>query len=1478
MTRARATALALVNWKGVFYERYQLDRHVTALEGANGSGKTTVMIAAYVVLLPDMARLRFTNLGESGATGGDRGIWGRLGQTGRPSYAAMEIALPDGSHVVAAIHLERKAEPSVELTPFLITGLPEEALRRVLLLSDGDLDAVPELADLRAAVARIGGQVEVFATAKEYFAALFEKGVNPLRMATDEDRNKYNDLSRTSMGGGISRALSNELRAFVPKEETGLGDALSRMRQNLDACHRTRVEVAEARRLEHEISGVYDAGQAMFAAALLCVRAEAAERARRTDEARATRDASAKPLLALDEAIAEATARRDARALTREELRGAHRDALARSERTLRGHGLARKLAELSRELIGVAERARVVCEAQHAAALLRGTRVRERDRARDAYQRAAEGLSNLQSGLEELHRNAHARRHARTRLQEAREALGEPTLGEPDLNTTLDRVRERLSRIDVERTRLDRDHQAIALRRGEHARALAALAQVAAGAPLDAPHDLARRTLARLAALEALPARIPELAVERDHTERLAERQLEVRRRTVALGLEGELSALAVERALAAVEADLRLAEEGAGADHERAANARSEGRTARTRADDLERRVLRHQEALSLAARLEEALGFPLRGGGDIARARSRLASDREGTRASIRESTKDREDALRKAAALEASADVHPELLRLRDEIGGELLATRYEDLDIANAARAQAHLGPLADAIVVRDPWEAAKRLSAQPHELPSVWLVAADAPLDRLPVIESEGHEGYLVVRAEHGVRVTRVPEQPTLGRGARARRAGTLRAQTVTLEGDIARSLERLASLDALARDTDRLASEGAVLDEDDPAEGAVRARAEATAADVAARVAEGAAHAARQRAMAARPRVEALRALLGEAFLLDSPDYAERARNVAATLRSAMEARTELRRVERDRAVLAELVDALRTPPPSAEEAIAAVAKGQELDGERTRLFRAREALSDLVLDRRALPREDAGENVEAALTQRESIVPTLKTQLAAARAAVAETEEALRAAENAWEHATRQAQTAAAEQAAIEAHGTRIREELFAEGLVDDTYTSDAALEFAQNTVAERSIAVSTHEEEERRLSTELALLVERRVHAERAARIAAEQAAVEERALGPIAERWERMAQAAETAGVLRDAMGARSEKAYGDKASADLRAEFTSRAEVLIDRLTTARGGGECVPIVRDARKPSAQASAEACLAAWLAVRDWVRRRLPGELADLVQPLDALARLHDRLERLEEHLGRQETDLRGVSGDVARGIDVQLRKAGHQVKQLNRNLDGVTFGGIAGIRVQMRRIDRMEQVLVAIREGAVQELLFQPSLPIEDALDEIFRRYGGGRSGGKRLLDYREYVDLTVEIRRRADGEWEPASSTRMSTGEAIGVGSALIMVVLTEWERNANLLRPKRGGGSMRFLLLDEANRLSQDNLGVLFDLCKHLDVQLLIAAPEVARAEGNTTYRLVRRLTADGGEEVLVSGRRTIRAERAADG
>jgi chromosome partition protein MukB len=260
-------------------------------------------------------------------------------------------------------------------------------------------------------------------------------------------------------------------------------------------------------------------------------------------------------------------------------------------------------------------------------------------------------------------------------------------------------------------------------------------------------------------------------------------------------------------------------------------------------------------------------------------------------------------------------------------------------------------------------------------------------------------------------------------------------------------------------------------------------------------------------------------------------------------------------------------------------------------------------------------------------------------------------------------------------------------------------------------------------------------------------------------------------------------------------------------------------------------------------------------------------LPAPLAELTPKL-GLLRLEADLAQLERRLEHQEGDLRGTSSDVARSIEVQVRRATAQVRRLNGSLEGVSFGSIHGIRVQSERVTKMDQVLRALRDGETQELLFQSNLPIEAALDEIFRRHSGGKNGGERLIDYREYLDLWVCIQRQPGAEWERVNPSQVSTGEAIGIGAALMMVILAEWEREDQLLRRQRSLGSLRFLFLDEANRLSQDNLGVLFDLCRTLDLQLLIAAPEVARAEGNTTYRLVRRVNEAGQEEVLVTGRR----------
>ena len=492
--------------------------------------------------------------------------------------------------------------------------------------------------------------------------------------------------------------------------------------------------------------------------------------------------------------------------------------------------------------------------------------------------------------------------------------------------------------------------------------------------------------------------------------------------------------------------------------------------------------------------------------------------------------------------------------------------------------------------------------------------------------------------------------------------------------------------------------------------------------------------------------------------------------------------------------------------------------------------------------------------------------LAEGQALVPALEAQVHEAEAAQRAAESAAEVAEAAHDVATERFQGAEGRRrVAAEEHAAAARR-FEALGIAEPT----------EEGVRHAAEEVSRREGELRAQATRRDELLTARGRQENALGQARERAkeaddklSSERREAEPAVTRWERLYERAKEHGLLAGVLAPDQAELGEVRGHVNLVQATQTQRALLVERLRGAQGGSKLLAELEARPDAPDAAFADTHLDLWLAVREWLRRRLPAQVADVDDPREALLRLRDQLSSLEERLSRQEEDLRGESADVARGLEVQIRKARGQVNRLNQNLEGVRFGSVQGIRVRLDPVERMEQVLRALREGAAQGLLFQADIPIEEAFEEIFRRYGGGRTSGQRLLDYREYVHLQVEIRRQVGADWEIANPTRLSTGEAIGVGAALMMVVLTEWERDATLLRGKRAHGSLRFLFLDEANRLSHDNLGVLFDLCETLDLQLLIAAPEVARAEGNTTYRLVRRTTADGREEVLVSGRRT---------
>jgi len=1469
MTRTRAEALALVNWRGVFYERYLLDRHVTALEGANGAGKTTVMIAAYVVLLPDMSRLRFTNLGETGATGGDKGIWGRLGEPGRPSYAALDFTLPNKQRLVAGVHLERKGEPSVEPTPFIVAGLAHDIrLQDLLLVSQGESEVVPELPELRENAARLGGRLTSFSSAREYFAALFDQGATPLRLGTDEERNKLNEMLRTSMTGGISRALTSELRAFLLKEEGGLADTLQRMRANLDACRRTRIEVQESRRLEQEIGGVFEAGQTMFAAAYFATRDRADELSRRVEEAETARARAAAAQVEAKDTLVKTLADLEALDQRRGELGEAVESARTWQGKLNDALSAANALEQCANNL-KLAESAAQNAAQERSAA--EGKRTRARDelrRAQEGYKRAAAGLANLQRGIEELHRRAGAFHQAVRRLREAEACLGGAPLLVPSFDERLAAARTDLATVDKERRAISTRLADAQSHRTQHAEVMRALAALV-GEPVTPEHaqDVALQSLKRHREHLALAQRLPEIEQELSDARRLGDHQAKVREQAAALGvaLAGRPAGEVLAQLLQEAEEEVKGYEMTARAAETEAAAKERELKELEARRRDLTAREPEWQSHAERAARISQYLELTVDSRVSLNAARAELTTRLAEAHRAEDDTHATQERLLQQARELlAAGGPFPPDLLKLKDQLGAELVAGSFDDVELVEAARIEARLGGLAQALIVDDPKASARTIAERPDLLPEVLLVSREADLEHLVATGDIAIVGERDIVVDEGValRVSRIPAHPRLGRHAREQRASELRHEAEVRSRELEEQRGVRRQLERLAADGDELLAGQAVWLAGDPAQQIVVVKRTIAEAETQLQAQRSLAARNHEAARSLRPRINGLRALLVDALLLAPPDYLERAR--------ALEVEREAASVAKDAVSIlgshADLVDlhlaTLRELPLSDEDIAGLSSRLQVLNTRREHLDSGIEALSYVQMNAEALGWEEAPRR----LADDQALIPSLESQLQEAEDEQRTAEGNAARADTLYDEITARFQDADGRRRALGQQHEAAKERFERLGVPEPT---EQALEAATLELGRLEQEMRTQDQRRDALLTMKGSHESTLREAEERLELAHEKLSSERREADPAIRRWEDLRQRAMRDGLVGSLLSGGPNKLADVRGHVNFVQEARAHRDVLLERLRGAQGGAALLTELQVLRDTSDAAFADACLELWLTVRDWLRRRLPAQVAEVNDPREALVRLRDQLSGLEERLARQENDLRGASEDVARGIDVQIRKARGQVTRLNKNLDGVAFGSIQGIRVRLQPAERMEQVLRALREGAAQTLLFQADMPVEEALDEIFRRYGGGRTGGQRLLDYREYIHLQVEIRRKAGADWEVANPTRLSTGEAIGVGAALMMVGLTEWERDATLLRGKKSHGSLRFLFLDEANRLSHDNLGVLFDLCQTLDLQLLIAAPEVARAEGNTTYRLVRRTTPDGGEEVLVSGRRT---------
>ena len=141
------------------------------------------------------------------------------------------------------------------------------------------------------------------------------------------------------------------------------------------------------------------------------------------------------------------------------------------------------------------------------------------------------------------------------------------------------------------------------------------------------------------------------------------------------------------------------------------------------------------------------------------------------------------------------------------------------------------------------------------------------------------------------------------------------------------------------------------------------------------------------------------------------------------------------------------------------------------------------------------------------------------------------------------------------------------------------------------------------------------------------------------------------------------------------------------------------------------------------------------------------------------------------------------------------------------------------------------------------------------PIEIIMREFFEGALATKLEGVDLLDYRAYVDLGIEVRRRGS-DWKPATS--LSGGGSIGCGLAFALMLFRSLAARGDF----RVSDMMPVFVMDELNRIDPAGQQLIAEFCAKEGIQLIITAPEMEPSHEFKLYTLARNY--DGREQLIV--------------
>ncbi|WP_241585145.1 chromosome partition protein MukB [Rosenbergiella epipactidis] len=1449
--RGKFRSLTLINWNGFFARTFDLDELVTTLSGGNGAGKSTTMAAFITALIPDLTLLHFRNTTEAGATTGsrDKGLHGKL----RPGvcYAALDVVNSRGQRSLVGVRLQQVAgrDKKVDIKPFSIHDIPEDTL---------PTDLLTEVLNSRQAKVRPLSEVKermeaqqvmtfkAYSSVTDYHSMMFDHGIVPRRLRSQSDRSKFYRLIEASLYGGISSTITRSLRDYLLPENGGVRKAFQDMegalRENRMTLEAIRVTQADRSLFKHLITEAtqYVASDYMR---------HANDRRINLDGAIALRQ----ELLTGRHQLKTEQFRHVEMARELSEHVGAEGDLeseyQAASDHLTIVQNAVRQQEKIERYENEIEELSYRLEEQQEVVA--------EAQEINEAHQENVEAseievdelksqLANFQQALDVQQTRAIQYQQAVNALQRAKDLCHLDDLSAENAAEWQARFQAR----EEEATNLLLNlEQKLSVAQAAHSQfnqALELVQQISGPVNRAEAWQVGREALREAQQQRHIAEQLPALRLRLSELEQRLREQHDAERLLAEFckrqGQQYEADALEdLHR-----EYEARIEQLSAGVDEA------SEQRLLHRQSLDQIREkisVLTHRAPHWLAA--QEILTQLSEQTGQVFTQSSQVTEYMQYLLERERETTVERDEVASRRRQVEQQIErlsqpggaEDSRLNHLAEKFGGVLLSEIYDDVTLDDAPYFSALYGPSRHAIVVPElaPIQA---LLADLEDCPEdLYLIEGDPQsFDDSVFSVEELNQAVVVKIADRQWRYSRFPKVPLFGRAARenqlellSQERDSLSEKYATLSFDVQKSQRLHQSFSRF------IGSHLAIAFEQDP-EAQIR-QLSSRRTDIERAMAQHEANTQQQRQQfeTAREGVALLNRLLPRVNLLLDETLADRCEELREQVEESQEAARFLHQFGQKLAKLEPMISVLQSDPEQHQQLQDDYRTAQQQQRDyRQQAF----ALTEVVQRRAHFNYSEA----EGMVDGNSDLTQKLRQQLAQAEGERTELRDRLRQHQ---QQLTQSSQLLASLKSSYDAKRdmlSELQQEMQALGAKADPHAELQAKELRDSLYHQLSHNRARRHQLEKQLTfceAEMESLQKRLRKVERDYSQSRNQVVTAKAG-------WCTVLRLVKENGLERRLH--RRELAYlgGD--------ELRSMSDKALGALRLAVADNEHLrDVLRLSEEPRYP---ERKIRFFIAVYQHLRERIRQDIIRTDDPIEAIEQMEIELNRLTEELTSREQTLAISSRSAANIIRKTIQREQTRIRQLNQGLQAVKFGQVNSVRLNVNVREAHSTLLETLAQDHEQhqDLFNSQRLTFSEALAKLYQRLNphidlGSRTPqviGEELLDYRNYLEMEVEVNRGSDG-WLRAESGALSTGEAIGTGMSILVMVVQSWEDESRRLRGK-DISPCRLLFLDEAARLDARSIATLFELCERLEMQLVIAAPENISPEKGTTYKLMRKV------------------------